>query len=311
MNDAALTESVIPVMRERSCAICGTKAQHSWMKADVDFAALDGFAFASRKLPEYMHFDLALCRDCDLVFANAVPPLDWFQSSYREAQFDAENESQYAAQTYANELKKLLPQISGRCAALDIGAGDGAFVAALVAAGFEEVIGVEPSVEPVKRAAPNIRQFLRNDFFRKEDFEENSFDLITCFQTLEHLENPLELCQSAFQLLRPGGVLMTVAHDFRAPLARFLGKKSPIYDIEHLQLFSTKSMACLYQKIGFSDVKVQSLRNAYPLSYWLRLIPLPQKIKKSLLPVVASSALGKTLISAKVGNLLAVGTKKI
>src|SRR5450830_602837 len=94
-----------PAMYERGCAICGVKAHQSWMKAEVDFAALDGFAFASRKLPEYMHFDLALCPECDLVFANAVPDTAWFQSSYRDAQFDAENESKYAAQTYANEIK--------------------------------------------------------------------------------------------------------------------------------------------------------------------------------------------------------------
>src|SRR5450830_1453245 len=247
-----------PAMYERGCAICGVKAHQSWMKAEVDFAALDGFAFASRKLPEYMHFDLALCPECDLVFANAVPDTAWFQSSYRDAQFDAENESKYAAQTYANEVKK----------------------------------------------------FLKNDFFRKEDFEETTFDLITCFQTLEHLDSPLELCNAVYDLLRPGGMFVTVVHDFRAPLARFLGKKSPIYDIEHLQLFSPKSMTSLYQKVGFSDVSVQSLRNAYPLSYWLRLMPLPKIIKYRLLSTITSSSFGNRLISAKVGNLLAVGIKR-
>ncbi|MFZ6849238.1 class I SAM-dependent methyltransferase [Undibacterium sp. RuRC25W] len=299
-----------PAMYERGCAICGVKAHQSWMKAEVDFAALDGFAFASRKLPEYMHFDLALCPECDLVFANAVPDTAWFQSSYRDAQFDAENESKYAAQTYANEIKKLLPILSHRQSALDIGAGDGAFVASLLDAGFANVIGVEPSVEPVKRAAPKVKHFLKNDFFRKEDFEENTFDLITCFQTLEHLDSPLELCNAVYDLLRPGGMFVTVVHDFRAPLARFLGKKSPIYDIEHLQLFSPKSMTSLYQKVGFSDVSVQSLRNAYPLSYWLRLMPLPKIIKYRLLSTITSSSFGNRLISAKVGNLLAVGIKR-
>ena len=47
-------------MRDRHCAICGLSSTHRWMKARVDMAKLDRFAFASRKLPEYMHFDLAL-----------------------------------------------------------------------------------------------------------------------------------------------------------------------------------------------------------------------------------------------------------
>ena len=306
-----MSEPSLPLMRERRCAICSAKANKTWMKADVNFAALDGFAFASRKLPEYMHFDLALCEECDLVFANAVPEMAWFQDSYRDANFDAENESKYAALTYANALKEWLPLLPTRHSALDIGAGDGAFVEALQGLGFKHVIGVEPSKEPVQRATPATRALIRNDFFRAEDFEENTFDLVTCFQTLEHLEDPLSFVNDAKKLLRPGGILMTVAHDFRAPLARLLGARSPIYDIEHLQLFSAKSLDRLYQHAGFSAISVSSLRNAYPVNYWLRLLPLPLAIKGPLLRHTAKSMWGKKIVAAKVGNLVACGRKPL
>ena len=135
------------VMRDRRCAICDSSSTHSWMKARVDMAKLDRFAFASRKLPEYMHFDLALCVSCDLVFAQSVPQADWYQTSYREADFDAGTESQFAARTYGLELKRVSHRLKTKTSALDIGAGDGTFLTELLGAGFNQVVGVEPSLE--------------------------------------------------------------------------------------------------------------------------------------------------------------------
>jgi SAM-dependent methyltransferase len=316
MNELPHTEvstSFMPTttqLRERACAICGTSAEQRWMEPRVDFSALDDFAFASRKLPEYMHFALALCSNCDLVFADQVPDSDWFKACYREANFDAVNESRYAAKTYGLALQRIVPMFTNMRSALDIGAGDGSFVAELIKAGFDQVIGVEPSIEPVSRALPSVKHLLRNDFFKPEDFQENSFDLITCFQTLEHLEDPLALCKSAHALLKSGGILLTVAHNFRAPLARLLGERSPIYDIEHLQLFSPQSLSRLYMRAGFSHVEVQSLRNAYPLHYWLKLLPLPKSAKRVLLAQLKTHRLGQWLIAAKVGNMIAVGIKR-
>ena len=296
-------------LRARTCAICGAASGHRWMEPQVNLAALDGFAFASRKLPEYMHFALALCDSCDLVFADLVPQSDWFQACYRDADFDAVSESRYAAQTYALELKRILPRLKGRQAALDIGAGDGAFLAELTKAGFDQVAGLEPSLEPVSRAAPEVKHLLRNDFFRPEDFAPGSFDLITCFQTLEHLEDPLALCQAAGALLRPGGILLTVTHNFRAPLARVLGQRSPIYDIEHLQLFSPPSLTRLYEQAGFMEIDVRPLRNAYPLAYWLKLMPLPKTVKSVLLASLPAS-IGQLIIPVKAGNIVATGVKR-
>lgn len=296
--------------RTRRCPICGSAPGRTWLEQHVDFDALDRFAFSSRKIPEYMRFKLGLCEACDMVFAESVPSQAWFQDSYREAGFDSAGESHFAAVTYTRELERILPQLPSRTAALDIGAGDGAFLARLVSAGFESVIGVEPSEQPAKQALPSVRHLIRNDFFRPGDFAPASFDLITCFQTLEHLEDPLELCRSAFGLLRPGGMLLVADHNFRSPVARMMGQRSPIYDIEHLQLFSPRSLAGLYRAAGFSAIDVRPLRNAYPLTYWLKLMPLPSTVKNPLLKRLSAGRAGSMVIPARVGNLVASGIRK-
>ena len=121
--------------------------------------------------------------------------------------------------------------------ALDIGAGDGAFLEELLALGFQSVVGVEPSEAPIAAAKPTIRGYLKCGIFAAEQFAAESLDLITCFQVIEHVWDPVKIAADAHALLKPGGLFVIVAHDRRAFSARVMGTKSPIFDIEHLQLF--------------------------------------------------------------------------
>jgi SAM-dependent methyltransferase len=282
------------------------------MHGNVDLPALGNFAFASRKLPEYMHFQQMICTRCDLVFSSPAPNTSWLHDNYRTAAFDAGLESAYAASTYEQEIRRwlpLLPSSLDSAKALDIGAGDGAFLVALKRLGFKQVLGIEPSAEPVRRAVPEVAACLLNEFFDPARFPAESQALVTCFQTLEHVPDPLSLCRSVRDLLLPGGMFVCVAHDFRAPLARLLGARSPIYDIEHLQLFSAASLGRLLEHSGYRGVDVHSLRNAYPLHYWLRLAPLPARLKSSLEAWARRSRTGRMVLSARVGNIVGTGIR--
>ncbi len=68
-----------------------------------------------------------------------------------------------------------------------------------------------------------------------------------------------------------------MTHDYRAPINRLLGRRSPIIDIEHMQLFCPASLDRLLGEAGFADIAIRAIRNRYPLRYWLRLRPLPAR----------------------------------
>jgi SAM-dependent methyltransferase len=228
---------------------------------------------------------------------------------YREADFDSCHEAHHASRTYGRLLARIVPKLPDRNGTVDIGTGDGAFLSELLAAGFENVAGVEPSTAPIEAAQPSIRSLIRHDIFREDSFAPESLSLITCFQTIEHLSDPLSFCKAAERALKPGGVLFLIGHNRRAFSAKVLGRKSPIYDIEHFQLFSPASIRHLLESAAFSRVEVMTVLNRYPIQYWARLFPFPAGLKQRVLKFLQAVRLGRWVIPLPAGNLAAIAQK--
>jgi SAM-dependent methyltransferase len=292
----------------RPCPICGSSDEvRVFAEATIDPSRLDDFAFASRKLPEYMHHRLVVCAACDLLYASPIPTGADLSDAYGAAAFDSGEEARYAARTYARLLPHIMPHLPDRDGVLDVGTGDGAFLAELIAAGFRRVAGVEPSTAPLAAAAPEIRPLIRQGMFCAADYEDASLSLVTCFQTIEHLRDPLETCRTFSRLLKPGGAVCLVGHDRRAFSARIMGRRSPIFDIEHLQLFSAASARRLLEAAGFAHVQLRPVINRYPLHYWAKLSPLPSGLKRSVMRTLKALRVSAVPISLPAGNLAAIG----
>ncbi|HEY2665275.1 MAG TPA: class I SAM-dependent methyltransferase [Actinomycetota bacterium] len=300
-------------MTSRACPVCGSEAASVFAEQRIDAAALDGFAFASRKQPEYMHYRLVSCPVCDLVYASPAPGPETLAGAYVTAAYDSSEEARWAARTYRRLLQPVLASLgassAGLGSALDIGAGDGAFLEELLAARFRHVEGVEPSDAPRRSAKPHIRPLIHEGLFSPEVFDGRRFDLITCLQTIEHVHDPLALCREAWSLLEDGGALFIVCHNRRAASAKLLGRHSPIFDVEHLQLFSPRSLRRLLGESGFTDVSVRPVLNSYPIRYWARLAPIPARPKARVQEVLAGR-LGSLPLMLPAGNVAAWGYRR-
>ena len=174
-------------MKVRPCPVCGPgpgSVLHA--ESNLDPSRLDGYAYSSRKAPELMRHRLLRCLGCGILYAPQPPPKGALARAYDAALFDSGVEAACAAGTYAQALLGL-PGL-GRRGALDIGTGDGAFLAQLLAAGFSGVRGVEPSRAPIAAAAPSLARRIRHGMFNGREAAPGSLDLVTCFQTLEHVD---------------------------------------------------------------------------------------------------------------------------
>ncbi len=293
---------------DRACPGCGSHEPGAvFVQRNIQDTALSQASFASRKRPEFFSWHMQRCPTCSLVYATHIPPTEAVNAAYADASFDTSLEAGYAAQTYAEAL---LPRLtSSKGAALEIGAGTGAFLPFLIKAGYEPVWGLEPSAAAIAAATPTVKPHIIAGFFPNADVPDGPFSLIACFMTIEHLPDPKAFCAEAFARLAPGGTLAIVCHNERGALNRLLGRKSPIVDIEHFQLFSPSSLSFLLGKSGFTSIQSHALRNRYPLRYWLRLLPLPHAIKDMLEKGVQRLGIDRVPLTIPVGNMLTLARK--
>jgi SAM-dependent methyltransferase len=305
-----VAEGFLGELRARPCPLCGsTDDRDVFATQRLDLSSLDRYAFASRKRPEHMRLRLVRCPGCDLVYASPVPAPEMLARAYEAAAFDSAIEARYAARTYREALAHLLDSLPDLHGALDVGTGDGTFLEELLDAGFTGVGGVEPSAEPIAAARPRVAGLIEQRVFGPGVRPPASLSLVTCFQTIEHVPDPAVLVRDAVALLKPGGVLAIVCHDRRAAANRVLGMRSPIVDVEHQQLFSSRSVTRLLADAGLVDVGDRAIRNRYPLRYWARLLPLPRRAAALTQRLLQRAGAGDRAVTIGVGNLLAWGRR--
>lgn len=301
------------IVTTRPCPLCGAGPDQAepFLSDTRDESRVSASSFASRKVPEYMSHAMVCCRSCDLAYVDRPPSVESLAASYHAADYDSAEEAEDAADAYARALAPVLGRLNGRGVALEIGTGTGAFLERLKGFGFSQLIGIEPSSAAIAAAPPHRQGWIREGIFQEVDFAPESCDLICCFMTLEHVQDPGALVASAIRLLKPGGVFVGVTHDRRAWLNRLLGRRSPIVDIEHMQLFSAESAKNLLQHHGYMSVGGASFRNSYRPSYWLRLVPFPDKLKYALTAMLRSSSMDRRRLSINVGNFMSWGFKPL
>ena len=291
-------------LEKRFCPLCGGESCDLHLEENFQPQNLNAYSFASRKEPEPFHLRLFLCKKCDLIYANPAFTRDTIEQEYEKAAFDSNIEASYAAKTYS----KYLPEKNLIKSALDIGAGGGEFLAELRKNGVENIRGIEPSPAVINTAQNDVKKFIDQGFFDKNFYAQGQFDLVTCFQTFEHVRDPLQLSRDVNSLLKNGGRFFAVTHNFRGNVNRILGKKSPIYDIEHFQLFSPQSLRQMLEFAGFKEIKIFFIINTYPLFYWIKLLPaLP--FKKQIISLVKKIKIGHLAIPFPIGNIGVIAVK--
>jgi 2-polyprenyl-3-methyl-5-hydroxy-6-metoxy-1,4-benzoquinol methylase len=165
--------------------------------------------------------------------------------------------------SYADRLVRNLHLPSGRGQLLDIGCGQGTFLAEMRQAGWE-VKGIEPDSTAAAVARAN-GVLVVNEPLEEAQLEPHSFDAITMNHVIEHFHDPIEALRISHRLLKRGGVLWIVTPNLASRGHALFGRDWIGLDPpRHLVLFTRSSLTRALAATGFelkgfgSDYSAQS-----------------------------------------------------
>ena len=250
------------------------------------------------------------CHKCKMIFLNPVLSDTYLNLYYSTNHADQAlahaSEKDFYDKIYSLGFENC-KKLANIDSVLDIGCSDGAFISIVKSKSAVDVTGVEPSIQAINSSDLSARENIHHTTL--ESFQNKfGFNIVTCFQTIEHVNDLNGLVVKSKELLLDEGHLVFVCHDRLSLVNRILGERSPIFDIEHLQILNKKGVQLLLQLNGFVDVQVNTISNKYPIAYWLLLAPIP-KFLKTYIDRKRNKWYLSWGIRIRVGNLLATGRK--
>lgn len=225
-------------MRERACPLCGATAARGTVWEDRGTTATQcarcGFVY--------------LCRLCEQAVAEA-------RATYEAIYARHEPISELTLDSYRAILAHFdADRRSGRL--VDIGCGAGAFVMAAARAGWD-AIGTELAESAARvELAPGAAVLVGEH--ATANIPSGSSDVVTLWEVIEHLDDPIGMLGEARRLLRDGGRLYLTTPNRMSLQRRLLGSRWPRYHIEHLGYFDPRSIRDALVRAGFARIETRT-----------------------------------------------------
>lgn len=268
--------------------------------------------YSARRNPDGIHYRILKCMRCGLVFSSPILDPERMSVLYGRSSCNYQDQVPYLIRTYFNIVNKIQHDLPKNPKVLEVGCGNGFFLKALKDMKFtKNIFGVEPSSKMALEADSALRSKIKINIFKLNLFPKNSFNLILCFHTLDHMFNPKEFVEGAHSMLRKNGYVVVVVHDTEGLSVKMFRENSPIFDIEHIYLFNKKTLSEIFLRHKFEIIKVFNVVNNYPLDYWIQMSGFPYIVKKYTKFVFNRLGIGKKGVSIPAGNIALIAKKNV
>ena len=180
---------------------------------------------------EYLHYR----------FSSALPGDDRFYAELmQKLGYDDGNKPEFVvAARHIKDAERVL----------DVGCGPGRFAEHCAGADYR---GIELNAEAVKEARSCGRNVALEDL---DDQAREAFDVVTLFQVLEHVPDPVAFLSAAAARVSEGGLLIVSTPDMDGHIGREINHVLN-YPPHHLSWWSADAITSLFDRNGFDTIDI-------------------------------------------------------
>lgn len=249
---------------ETNCLLCGGGKWSQLVEAPDNFPGGKGLWFA-----------VVQCLDCGLCFTNPRPSArtmsQFYPPSYKPHRApNARNRKKLNRRPvgFRAWLRKERQALAwhGHGRLLDFGCGAGSFLERMHRRGWQ-VTGLDANPAAVERIRSEMGLEALVGTLPHPALSSASFDVVTMWESLEHVHDPLKVLKQAKRLLVPGGKLIVTVPNIDSLAFRTFGHAWYGLDLpRHLTHFAPWTLRILLHRAGFSPGPIRMVRH----SHWLR-----------------------------------------
>jgi SAM-dependent methyltransferase len=231
------------------CAICGQGGAKELLRA-----------------PDRLHgrhekYTLVRCPGCSLVWLSHPPKSEEMHLHYSDAYLKLiSSAGEDSPDRWRDRLQTVRHyQQSGTI--LDLGCSSGGFLGFFQGDSWN-LYGIEMSGDCARRAEERTGAYVFVGDILGAPFAPESFDVITCFDVMEHLYEPLQVMAKVAKWLKPGGIFYVQVPNIDSAEARVFGSYWHGLELpRHLFHYSPASLKSLADSVGLRALSLETRRN--------------------------------------------------
>ena len=218
------------------------------------------------RAPDRLHgrqdqYTLVRCPGCSLVWLSQPPKPEDMHLHYTAAYDELISRAGENSPHRWRDRKTALAPYKNSGALLDLGCSSGTFLESLDSDRWQ-LHGIEMSPVSARIAEQRSGANIFVGDVLEAPFRPESFDVITCFDVLEHVYQPREVLARVGKWLKPGGIFYVLVPNIDSAESRVFGTYWHGLELpRHLFHFSPASLRNMAKAAGLCEVSLVTQRN--------------------------------------------------
>ena len=104
------------------------------------------------------------------------------------------------------------------------------------------------------------------------DLPDEKFDIITMFDVIEHLTDPMNDLKILNRKLKSGGKIFITTHDIETLLAKIFSRHNPMFMYQHFFHFSLQTLSKMLEASGYKIVGFKRFLKSWSFEYLFHLV---------------------------------------